>query len=393
VTGFDLVVLVLLPIFAWAGYRQGLLVSLLSFGGFLVGVVLGLAVAPVVLGSLSPGLMRAGLALALVLFVGAVAQSLAAFGARALRAAISHGPGRQADNVLGAVGAAVLLSLSAWLLGEAAGNSPSLPFASSMRDSEVVKLVGDAVPVPPGRFVSAFAGLVAESGFPSVFGGAVESIVPVGPPDPAVLKEPGVRQAEGSLVQVIADARSCRARLEGSGFVVAPGRVMTNAHVVAGSNRVRILVGGQGQALDADVVVLDTRTDVAILDVHGLAAPSLRFDPDAQRGDSAVVAGFPEGGPLTATPARVRSVLIAVGRDIYGRPGAKREVYALRAQVREGNSGGPLLAPDGHVLGVVFAASVDDPQTGYALTAKAVAPALAAGRTATKPVATGACAD
>jgi S1-C subfamily serine protease len=393
VTGFDVVVLLLLPVFAWAGYRQGLLVSVLSFGGFLVGVVLGLAVAPEVLGSLSPGLMRAGLALILVLFVGAVMQSLAAFGARWLRAVISHGPARQADNILGAVGAAVLLSLSAWLLGEAAGNSPSLPFATSMRNSEVVKYVGDAVPVPPDRFVSAFAGLVAESGFPSVFGGAVESIVPVGPPDPSVLKAPAVERAEGSLVQVIADARSCRARLEGSGFVVAPDRVMTNAHVVAGSNRVRILVGGQGRAFDAVVVLLDTRTDVAILDVPGLDAPVLRFDPDAQRGDSAVVAGFPEGGPLTATPARVRSVLLAVGRDIYGHPGARREVYALRAEVREGNSGGPLLAPDGHVLGVVFAASVDDPQTGYALTAKAVAPALAQGRTATKAVATGACAD
>jgi S1-C subfamily serine protease len=392
VTGFDVLVLVLLPGFAWAGYQQGLLVSVLSFGGFLAGVILGLAAAPHLLAWLSPGLTRAGLALTLVLFLAALLQSLTSFAARTLRAAISHGPSRQIDRVLGAAGAAVLLSLSAWLLGEAAGNSPSLPFAASMRDSKVVQLVGDAVPVPPGRFVSAFAGLVAESGFPSVFGDAVERIVPVGAPDPAVLQQPGIRQAEGSLVKVVADARSCRARLEGSGFVVAPGRVMTNAHVVGGSDRVQVLVDGQGPALDAKVVFFDPKTDVAVLAVPGLKAPALRFEGGVERGDDAVVAGFPEDGPLAATPARVRSVLVAVGRDIYGRPGVHRQVYALRARVREGNSGGPLLAANGHVLGVVFAASVDDPQTGYALTAKAVSTALTEGRTASRPVATGDCA-
>lgn len=392
-TGFDLVVLVLLPLFAWTGYRQGLVVSLLSFSGFLVGVLFGLAVVPRLLGNLAPGFTRAGLALTLVLVLATLVQSVTTFAARALRATISHGPGRQVDNVAGGVGAAVLLCLSAWLLGEAAGNSPSLPFAASMRDSTIVSLVGDAVPVAPSRFVSAFAGLVAESGFPSVFGNAVENIVPVGPPDAAVLAEPGVRQAEGSLVKVVADARLCRARLEGSGFVVAPGRVMTNAHVVAGSNRVRILVGGQGRPLNAVVVVIDPRIDVAILAVPGLVAPSLDFDSGAARGDDAVVAGFPEDGPLAATPARVRSVLVAVGKDIYGRPGARREVYSLRAKVREGNSGGPLLSSDGHVLGVVFAASVGDPQTGYALTAKAVAPALDVGRAATMSVPTGDCAS
>jgi len=393
VTGFDLAVLVLLPFFAWAGYNQGLFVSVISFGGFLVGVVLGLALAPHVLGSLAPGVVRAGLALALVLFFAAGVQGLVSFLARVVRATVSHGPSRQVDNVLGAVGASLLLLLSAWLLGEAAGNSPSLPFATSMRDSAVVRLVGDVVPVPPDRFVAAFSGLVAQSGFPSVFGDAVERIVPVPAPDSSVVDQPEVRVAERSLVKVITNARSCRARLEGSGFVVSPGRVMTNAHVVAGSSSVKVLVAGQGEPLDADVVVLDPRTDVAVLAVHGLTAPALAFDDGGQRGDDAVVAGFPEDGPLMTTPARIRGVLVAVGKDIYRQPGARRQVYSLRAQVREGNSGGPLLSTTGQVLGVVFAASVDDPDTGYALTAKAVAPALAEGRTASVPVPTGACAE
>jgi S1-C subfamily serine protease len=393
VTGFDVAVLVLLPFFAWAGYNQGLFVSVISFGGFLLGVVLGLALAPHLLGNLEPGVVRAGLALVLVLFIAAGVQALLSFLARLLRASVSHGPSRQVDNVLGAVGASLLLLTSAWLLGEAAGNSPALPFATAMRDSAVVRLVGDVVPVPPDRFVTAFSGLVADSGFPSVFGDAVERIVPVQPPDASAVDQPDVRAAQRSLVKVLTNARSCRARLEGSGFVVSPGRVMTNAHVVAGSSRVRVQVGGQGELLDAQVVVLDPRTDVAVLSVEGLAAPPLRFDGSGERGDDAVVAGFPEDGPLATTPARIRGVLVAVGKDIYRQPGARRQVYSLRATVREGNSGGPLLSTSGQVLGVVFAASVDDPDTGYALTAKAVAPALAAGRTATVAVPTGACAQ
>ncbi|HTY72234.1 MAG TPA: MarP family serine protease [Actinomycetes bacterium] len=391
-TGFDIVVLVLLPLFVWAGYQQGLMVSAFSFGGFLLGVVLGLTLVPHLLGGLEPGLLRAGTALALVLFVAALVQSLASFAGRSLRAALSHGPSRQVDRTLGAIGAGVLVCLSAWLLGEAAGDSPSLPFSESMHDSTVVRLVGEAVPVSPQAFVSAFAGLVADSGFPSVFGDAIERIAPVAPPDPTTASEPGVRAAEASVVKVVSDARACHASLEGSGFVVSAGRVMTNAHVVAGSDRVRVYVEGVGRGLDADVVVLDPRTDVAVLDVHGMSAAPLSFAGTAGRGDAAVVAGFPEDGPLATTPARVRGVLVAVGRDIHGRPGARREVYSLRASVREGNSGGPLLSPSGSVLGLVFAASLDDPQTGYALTAKAVAPALAAGRSATTPVATGACA-
>jgi S1-C subfamily serine protease len=130
-----------------------------------------------------------------------------------------------------------------------------------------------------------------------------------------------------------------------------------------------------------------------VLAVADLGAPKLRLAPAAGRGDQAVVAGFPEDGPLAAEPARIRSTVQASGKDIYNEAGVTREVYALRATVLPGNSGGPLLAPNGRVYGVVFAASTRDDETGYALTADEVAPDIVAGVRATEPVSTGRCLD
>jgi S1-C subfamily serine protease len=201
-----------------------------------------------------------------------------------------------------------------------------------------------------------------------------------------------VRRAWGSLVKIEGIARECGTEVDGSGFVYAPDRVMTNAHVVAGIDRPEVLVRGTGRAWPASVVYIDPRLDVAVLAVPGLSAPQLEFTTDARRGDPVVVAGFPGGGPLTATPARIRGTIQARGTDIYDRGTVTREVYAIRGEVRPGNSGGPLLAADGRVDGVVFASALDDPDTGYALTARQVADAAKAGRSAKQPVDTGSCA-
>ena len=156
---------------------------------------------------------------------------------------------------------------------------------------------------------------------------------------------------------------------------------MTNAHVVAGTQHVDVYLADSVRSYPATVVVFDPETDVAVLAVPDLTAPALRLGPELRRGDDAVVAGFPGDGPLQATAARVRGRIRAVGEDIYGAGSVERDVYALRAEVRSGNSGGPLLDPQGRVVGLVFAASVDDPSTGYALTPDEVRPALDASRT------------
>jgi S1-C subfamily serine protease len=166
--------------------------------------------------------------------------------------------------------------------------------------------------------------------------------------------------------------------------------VMTNAHVVGGVSDPTVQLGGR--TYDATVVLYDWQRDIAVLDVPGLNAPVLEFAGGAQDSAGAIVAGFPENGPFNVQAARVRQQLNAQGPDIYHRGTVTREVYSIRSTVRQGNSGGPLLTPGGEVYGVVFAKSLDDAQTGYALTAEEVEADANQGSTATAQVNTEGCA-
>jgi S1-C subfamily serine protease len=199
----------------------------------------------------------------------------------------------------------------------------------------------------------------------------------------------GVRRAAPSIVKIVGTAPSCSRRLEGSGFVFATHRVMTNAHVVAGTRDV--YVDANGHKYDAKVVLYNPEKDVAVLDVPDLDRPVLHFQPKANRGDGAVVAGYPLDGPFTVVAARIRGEQTVRGPDIYNDRTVTRDVYMLRAKVRSGNSGGPLLTPNGDVYGVVFAAAADDSDTGFALSATEVAPEAATGAHATQRVSTQGC--
>lgn len=188
-------------------------------------------------------------------------------------------------------------------------------------------------------------------------------------------------------------AQSCGKVLEGTGFVFGERRVMTNAHVVGGVDEPTVQIGGEGRKYDAKVVLYDWERDIAVLDVPSLKAPVLEFTTkDAASSDDAIVAGFPENGAYDIRPARVRGRITANGADIYKRGTVHRDVYSLYATVRQGNSGGPLLTPDGKVYGVVFAKSLDDPDTGYALTADEVEEDITKGRTANQQVDSDSCA-
>jgi len=196
--------------------------------------------------------------------------------------------------------------------------------------------------------------------------------------------------AEPDIVKITGVAPSCHRQLEGSGFLFAGEHVMTNAHVVAGVRSPSVLAS-DGKSYDATVVLYDPRRDVAVLYVPGFTRSPLGFAGVAKQGESAIVAGYPQNGPFRAVAARIRARQPAQGPDIYQTHQVTREIYAVYAVVRPGNSGGPLLAPDGRVYGVVFAASVDDPQTGYALTAGEVASDAAAGAGSTSAVSTQGC--
>ncbi len=201
------------------------------------------------------------------------------------------------------------------------------------------------------------------------------------------------QKAKRSIVKVVGTAQSCSKVLEGTGFVFDERRVMTNAHVVGGVDEPTVQIGGEGRRYDATVVLYDWEKDIAVLDVPELQAPALNFaSQDAERGDSAIVAGFPENGGYDVRAARVRGRITADGPDIYRRGTVSRDVFSLYATVRQGNSGGPLLTPKGEVYGVIFAKSLDDEDTGYALTADEVREDVREGRRASQPVSSDACA-
>ena len=201
---------------------------------------------------------------------------------------------------------------------------------------------------------------------------------------------PVVAATESSVVNISAVAPSCQKLLEGSGFVVSDHTVMSNAHVVAGSNSVTVQ-DTDGNSYDATVVSYDPAVDIAILDVPGLPAPPLAFaNAPAATGTDALVMGFPDAGSFEATPARIREVVELNGPDIYRTTTVTRQVYTIRGTVRQGDSGGPVVDLNGQVLGVVFGAAVDDAESGYALTANEVSGELQnIGNTTA--VATGSC--
>jgi S1-C subfamily serine protease len=257
----------------------------------------------------------------------------------------------------------------------------------------VVTTVDRAMPEGARTLFSSFRRVLDDNELPTVFGGlSAERIRPVPAPDGAVAGTRAVRRAAASVVKVSGTADDCNRSLDGSGFVYAPQHVLTNAHVVAGVDNPRVRLTGDDAVHDARVVVFDPEADLAVLYVPDLRAAPLHLDDRAGRGDQAVVAGFPGGGPFRLVAARVRDTINARGTDIYHRKQVTREVFSLFADVEPGNSGGPLLSPKGDVYGVIFAKSLDDAETGYALTADEARGVARAGRGATGEVDTDACA-
>jgi S1-C subfamily serine protease len=388
----DVILVVASLLFAVSGYRQGFVVGALSFVGFLGGGVIGAKIAPSIAHTAAfDGFPEAFVGLAVVFIAATVGQVLATVVGGALRSRLTFKPARQVDAVAGAAVSVVSLLLVAWLVGGAVAQSPFPTLASQVNRSVVLSTVDGLVPGQAKAWFRSFRRLVNDRGFPNVFDPfSNPSITQVPAPDPALARSAVVVKAHESVLKITGVASSCSRRIEGTGFVYAPERVMTNAHVVAGVRTPKVEVG-RGRTLDARVVLYDSDRDIAVLSVPGLDRPALKFNGKAKSGASAIVVGYPQDGPYTPTAARVRQTQQARGPDIYQSRTVVREIYALRARVLPGNSGGPLLAPDGGVYGVIFAAAAEDRDTGYALTAAEVAPDAQAGRTATERVSTRGC--
>ncbi len=392
----DAVLVGVLLWYAVSGYRQGLLVSVLSLVGFLGGGALGMAVLPLLLRQWDWAQSHAAAAryllVAVVFALAVIGQAVLVTVARRMRRHIRARPVQALDSALGAVATVTAVSVLVWFVAGGLRGVTSSATAKAIGESRVLAVIDAVVPAETGNLFAGFRQVLDRGGFPRVFEGlGAEPVIPVDPPSVDLARRPAVIAALDSVVKVTGVAAECRQGQEGSGFVVAPERVLTNAHVVSGLGEVGVQVRGQGPTLRGSVVLFDPARDLAIIAVPRLSAPALALGDPLGRSDDAVIAGFPLDGPLRVDAARVRDRILATGQDIYGQAGVTRHIYSLYSRVESGNSGGPLLDTSGRVVGVVFARSVDDDHTGYALTLEEAAPVLQAAAAARTAVSTGAC--
>jgi S1-C subfamily serine protease len=387
----DIAVLAVAFIAAISGWRSGALGSLMSFVGVLLGAVAGVLLAPHIVAQISAPRAKLFAALFLILGLVVIGEVAGVVLGRAVRGAIRSRTIRFFDSMVGVAVQLVVVLIAAWLLATPLTSSSDQPsLAAAVRGSRVLAEVNGVAPPWLKTVPKRLSALLDTSGLPQVLEPFSRTpVVAVAAPDAALPNNPVVAATEPSVVKIRAIAPGCQKVLEGSGFVLSPDRVMTNAHVVAGANAVT--VEASGNPYDATVVSYDPTVDIAILAVSNLPPGPLAFAAaPVTSGTDAVVMGYPGGGGFMATPARVREIIHLSGPDIYRNSTVNREVYTIRATVEQGNSGGPLVDMNGQVLGVVFGAAVDDNDTGFVLTAKEVAGQLASIGDSL-PVGTGTC--
>lgn len=387
----DVVIAVVVLAYAVSGYVQGFVVNLVATAGLVLGGIGAIWLVPYLLDRQDPSLTTSLLALGLVIGSAAVGQAVGTYVGTDLRGGLVGGPLRAVDAACGAVLSVVAVLVASWALGYAVSGT-SIPYlANAARDSTVLARVDAVMPQAATDTLRSFSRTLDANLFPRYIDPfANEEITAVGPPDAATLGLPGVREASRSVVKIVGSAE-CGRGIEGSGFVYAPGRVMTNAHVVAGVDEPVVTVGGD-RRVDGRVVLFDPELDLAVIATGDLGVPALDFDTSGTAGQEAAVLGYPENGPFDARAARIRTQLTLRSPDIYDRGQVMREAFSVRSLVRSGNSGGPLVSTDGDVLGVIFAASVSDSSTGYAVTAEQAQDGAREGASATEAVDTGRCA-
>ena len=388
----DLIILVSIGLALWSGLARGALLQVFSWGGFFAGLLLGSIIAPPIVDAINPDdvTTKAFLGLGVFLGIAFLFEALVAALGLAVRKRITRIGARKVDQILGGIIGIFFALIGAWFLGSTLKRGPSPTLARAVKDSTILRAIDEVFPRPPailaeiGRFLD-------QSGFPDVFAQLNPSLAPGVEPPPASLatKKEILAAAEGTYK---IESIGCGGVVDGSGFPLDSRHVITAAHVVAGTSNHRV-IDPQGGSIRGVVVFINTDIDIAVIQLSSSPDHVLKMttDPAKRREDGAAI-GYPGGGKRTISPARVRAMTEAVGRDIYNRKLVSREVYVLSAHVIQGNSGGPFVDDDGVVRGMIFAASADDPNEAYALTADEIDRAYDAAKSRTRAVATGSCA-
>lgn len=389
----DALVIVLALVAVVAGARQGMVTALASMSGVLIGLAVGFKLAPLLVERFTSPVTQVAFTLAILVLMVALGETLGVLVGRTIRDRMHVESVRRVDSALGTVVLGLAVLVVAWLVALPLASAGFPDLASAVRHSTVLGAVNRVMPQAARDLPDELRRRLQSPGFPDILSPfSATPLTEVEPPDPALQGSPVVQQLRSSVLKVRGSASRCSRALEGTGFVIAPERVLTNAHVVAGTDEVAVETQGGSRAA-AVVVLYDPDTDVAVLSVPGLEAAPLTFaSADAPSGASAIVLGYPLDGPYDAEEARVRERINLSGPDIYDSHTVRRDVYTVRAMVRSGNSGGPLVDPAGQVLGVVFGAAIDAPETGFVLTAREVSEEVAAAPALNARVDTRACA-
>jgi S1-C subfamily serine protease len=386
----DWCLVVLTLAYALSGYWQGFITGACATAGLLLGGLAGIWLAPLLLGDAAPSMWVSLGALFVVLVMASVGQAMLQYVGTRLRERLTWQPIRAVDAVGGAALSVAAVLVVAWGLGVAISGSRIPGISPQVRDSQILVTVNKVMPVQAQQALRSFNNVVGSSFFPRYLEPfARERIVSVPRAERRVLRDPEIRAAANSVFKVRSNNR-CGSGVEGTGFLYAPEKLMTNAHVVAGVTEPMVQVGEK--SIRGTVVYYNPDVDIAVIDVPALDGPTIRFDLEGKENQQGAALGFPQDGPFNAQPVRIRGDQRLRSPDIYGNGTVTRHVFSLRGLIRPGNSGGPVVSTQGRVLGVVFAASVSDRDTGYALTADQVRRAAAVGLTSEQKVSSGNCA-
>lgn len=384
----DIVVLLLLAMALFSGFRRGAALQLVTYTGLIIGLIAGALLAPATARLADDPFTQAMIALVTLTGLAALGDGIGWLIGRRVWVAARRSALSPVDQAAGSVVAGVALLLTVWVLAFNLVQGPFPSVSRQIRGSGVVRSL-DAVLRRPPSLLAQVRGFLDRFGFPEVFAGLPPA--PAGPVEGPTDAEAAraFEAAAQSTFRIV--GRACDRIQEGSGFLVEPGYVVTNAHVVAGVDAPEVQQHN-GQEFTATTVLFDEDLDLAVLRLDGDPATDLDLEPDAlDRGAAGAVVGYPRGGDLAGEKAAVRRALTAIGRDIYGQNTVERDVYELQANVLPGNSGGPFVTVDGRVAGVVFAASTTHEGVGYALTAAEANPPIQRALGRTRPVDTGAC--
>ncbi|MCX7521151.1 MarP family serine protease [Microbacterium sp. STN6] len=367
----DIALVVVLIGYLFHGFRSGLVLSLGGIIGIVVGAIAAFFVIPLVNAAVADSAWRVAIVLLVAAILLGAGHALGSAVGRALRRGVHRTPLRVVDRVAGAAVDVVVAALLMSMLAFGISSLGIPPLSNAIGSSAVLKSINALTPAPVQQGLAQLRAFVVKD----ATGRVIDIVSPSAPSTPPDIDTdtPALTKAARSVVKITGVAFACSQTQSGSGFVVAPGRVVTNAHVVAGVSQ-PVVQAPDGSSRTGRIVYFDPKHDLAVIAVDGLGTPALPLAQTLKDGDSAVFDGYPLGGPFQSKPAAVRSVADASVQDIYKSSQTTMEIYTLAADVQQGNSGGPLLTRSGAVAGVVFATSADDRPIGYALAMSVLGP-------------------